>query len=310
MECALAPANLLTMRTLLAVIRLSRLKFLLGGILGVAVGALVAGSQGHAFDLRAYLLAQSIVTAFQLMTHYSNDFFDQESDALALRTPFSGGSGVLVSGELSAMVALRLTLVCAAIGLLACAVAAASGYLAASAIGAAIGALAIAYSLPPVRLLRRGLGELNTALVVGALVPVLAYVFETGSLNVRIVLIALQLACAMFVMMIGVELPDIEADRATGKRNLLVRFGRTSARSLALGAAAASLCVALYAQWFVDGSAPHDILCGWSILGASILPYFAAAETHAGDSRAALTGVCVFVGSLILCIAYYARAPL
>lgn len=298
------------MRAIVAVIKLSRLKFLLGGMLGVAVGTLVARSQGHPFDPRAYVLAQSIVTSFQLMTHYSNDYFDQESDALAMRTPFSGGSGVLVSGELPAVVALRLLLACAAIGTLACVIAAATGDLAASALGGVIGALALAYSVPPVRLLRRGLGELNTALVVGALVPVLAFVFQTGALNARIILIALQLACAMFVMMIGVELPDVHADAATGKRNLLVRFGRSSARGFALAAAACSVLVGTYALVSVPGSGPHTVLAGWCTLGALALGALSARQTQPDDARAALTGVCTFVGSLILSIVSYARAPL
>ena len=46
-------------------------------------------------------LGQLLVTSIQLMTHYANEYYDYDVDAAVgpARTPFSGGSGVLVGGQ-------------------------------------------------------------------------------------------------------------------------------------------------------------------------------------------------------------------
>jgi 1,4-dihydroxy-2-naphthoate polyprenyltransferase len=226
---------------LAAFARLSRLKFLAGSLLGGGLGTAVAAYERGAVDWRAYALAQSAVTALHLMTHYSNDFFDREADALARRTPFSGGSGTLVDGSLPPGVALAAAGVCLTIGLAAAALLALTGKPLAAGFAVAIAALAWAYSAPPLRLLGRGLGEADTALIVAVLVPFCTYAAQTGTVGVRILASTLPAAAAMFAMMLAVEYPDVAADGATGKRNLVVRTGRVRARALVAGALWAGL---------------------------------------------------------------------
>ena len=76
------------MRALLAFVRLSRPLFLYGGFAGVALGAAVARHLGHALDAATYLWAQGLVSAFHLMVHYANDYFDRAAD----RTPPSSAA--------------------------------------------------------------------------------------------------------------------------------------------------------------------------------------------------------------------------
>jgi 1,4-dihydroxy-2-naphthoate octaprenyltransferase len=234
------------MTALAAFVRLSRLKFLTGGFLGVALGVAIARRSGQVVDWHVVTLVQLAVTSLQLMTHYSNDYFDQESDALAVRTAFSGGSGVLASGALAPGVALNAALFALFVALCACAALAGLGRWYAVSIAAAIAVLAWAYSAPPFRLHSRGAGEVATALVVGMLVPLLAFSAQANGVTQLAVLSALPASCAMFVMMLCVEIPDAAADRATGKRNLLVRFGIASAPTLiAFATTAIVLCVFL-----------------------------------------------------------------
>jgi len=221
---------------LAALWRLSRLKFLAGGLLGGGLGTAVAAFEGGGVDWGAYALAQTAITSLHLMTHYANDFFDRSSDALAVRTPFSGGSGVLVDGSLQPAVALRAAAVCAVVGLAAAALLLADGKALAAAAGLVIAVLAWSYSAPPLRLLGRGLGEADTAIIVAICVPICAYAAQTARIDVRILASTLPAAAAMFVMMLCVEYPDVEPDAATGKRNLVVRLGRrASARLLQMG---------------------------------------------------------------------------
>ena len=226
---------------LAAFVRLSRLKFLAGGFLGVALGTIVAAyERGGRVDWNAYALAQGGVTAFQLMTQYANDYFDREPDAHSRRTPFSGGSGALVDGSLAPSVGLIAALVCLALGALACVALFAARQTDAAVVLLAIAAFAWAYSAPPLRLLARGLGELDTALVVAVLVPLAAYVAQGAAPSARLLATTLPGAAAMFAMMLGVEAPDCAVDAAYGKRNLLVRRGRPMLRRWGRGAVLAA----------------------------------------------------------------------
>ena len=232
MDRTTLPANHSGMAAIRAFVRLSRLHFLAGGVLGVALGAAMARWTGRTLDMQTFVLVQAYVTCAQLMTHYCNEYFDRESDALAQRTAFSGGSGVLVEGHLRPNVALNAALVLLFLALCALAALAGLGKWNAVAIGSTIAVLSWEYSAPPLRLHSRGVGELATAAVVGMLVPLFAFAALAGTVSALAIVSALPAACAMFVMMLCVELPDISADAATGKRNLLVRFGSAAAPTL------------------------------------------------------------------------------
>ncbi len=235
-------------RAVLAFVRLSRLKFLAGGVLGVALGTVVAAYEsGTGVRWGAWALAQLGVSAFQLMTHYANDYFDREADAHAQRTPFSGGSGALVDGSLPAAAGMVAALVCAACGVGAALALAGAGRAGGAIALLACGALAWMYSAPPARLLARGLGELDTALVVAVAVPLAAFEAQGGAQVGTLLAVALPGACAMFAMMLGVEAPDAAVDAAFGKRNLLVRRGKKIVRRWGPAAIAAAFACVLAA---------------------------------------------------------------
>ena len=246
--------------------RLSRLKFFAGGIAGGALGTLVAAADGSGIAWGAYAAAQGTITAFHLMTHYANDYFDRHADAFAVRTPYSGGSGALVDGSLAPGVALG-----AALRALRRASRARS-FSPQPCIGrrppytaVAIALLAWAYSAPPFRLLARGLGECDTALVVAVLVPLCAFAAQRGTPTALVLAVALPGACAMLAMMLAVEYPDLDADRRAGKRNLVVRLGPERAKGL--GVVAASATYAAVGVALVLGAPP-----AYALLEAVTLP--------------------------------------
>lgn len=213
------------MTTLLAFVRLTRPLFLFGGFAGVALGAAVAAWSGHRLDGVTYLWVQAMVTAFQLMVHYANDYADRAGDVPAQRTAWSGGSGVLPSGALHPRVAVIAASICGALGLAVAVRFFLGGDVTAGSIGILIGIFAWAYSAPPVRLAARGLGELDAVLVVGILVPAAGYAAFAGRVDGLLENAVLAPAAAMLAMMLGVELPDTGADLAAGKQTLVVRWG-------------------------------------------------------------------------------------
>jgi 1,4-dihydroxy-2-naphthoate octaprenyltransferase len=217
------------LQRVVAFVRLARPSFLIGGFAGFALGAAVAHYDGFPLDWQTYFWGQFLVTSFHLMVHFANDYFDRSTDALATRTPWSGGSGVLPEGALPPWVALVAARVCAGAGLLVTLRAALTGDVVVAFLGIAIAAGAWTYSAPPVRLYTRGLGELDVIAVVAVLVPLAGYATFAHGLGAHALLVTLPCACAMFAMILSVEVPDVTADAASGKRNLVVRWGVASA---------------------------------------------------------------------------------
>jgi 1,4-dihydroxy-2-naphthoate octaprenyltransferase len=227
-------------KIVVAFVRLGRPLFLAGGFINYALGAAIARLTGHPIDWRRYALGQAAVTAFQLMTHYANDYFDLDADrANATPTRWSGGSRVLPGGELPRSAALIAALVLAAIGI--AVIAALHEQIA---VLVAMGALAWAYNAPPLRLCASGFGELDTAIVVTGLVPWLGFALQAPDLGgTRIALAAFAPAALLqFAMLLAIEFPDAAGDAVTGKRTLVVRLGaRTAAKLYAACTAAAYL---------------------------------------------------------------------
>jgi 1,4-dihydroxy-2-naphthoate octaprenyltransferase len=217
-------------RNVAAFIRLGRPLFLGGGFLLFGLGAAVAAFAGAPFHPGRHLWGQLAITAFQLMTHYANDYFDYEADlANATPTRWSGGSRVLQAREIPRRAALVAALVLAAVGL------AVTAYLGTRP-GAgpwlvpallAIFVLAWEYSAPPLRLCASGLGELDTALVVTALVPFVGLQLQApGLAGLPTLILAVVPLCALqFAMLVAIEFPDRAGDASVGKRTLVVRLG-------------------------------------------------------------------------------------
>jgi 1,4-dihydroxy-2-naphthoate octaprenyltransferase len=223
-------------KQLVAFIKLGRPIFLGGGFILYAVGAAIAAAHGHAIDTARYAWGQAAVTAFQLMTHYANDYFDYDADvANATPTKWSGGSRVLPDGGLPRHVALIAAIVLAAIGIAMTIELTLhdAGSLAAPSFAIVL-ALAWTYSAPPLRLCARGLGELDTAIVVTVLVPWLGFYIHAPALaGARdLALTIVPLALLQFAMLIAIEFPDEAGDAATGKRTLVVRLGAARAAKL------------------------------------------------------------------------------
>ncbi len=82
-----------TVRRLIAVLRLGRPLFLGGGFVFHALGVALAFYSGAHLNLPALIWGQVAISALQLMTHYSNDYFDLEIDR-ANQTPSNWSGGV------------------------------------------------------------------------------------------------------------------------------------------------------------------------------------------------------------------------
>jgi len=215
-------------RTIRLFIKLSRPFFLLGAILVYALGVGIARYLGFTIDWGLYFLGQAWVTTLQLATHYFNEYFDSPADAAnANRTLFSGGSGALGEDGLPREVAFwagiaMLTGTTSFTVMLIRVI----GFNPPVFIVMGLTFLgAFFYSIPPVRLVESGYGELTTSIVVASLVPALAFILQSGELHRLIAMSTFPLITLHLAMMLAFELPDYANDLKYDKLTLMVRVG-------------------------------------------------------------------------------------
>ncbi|MDH3731498.1 MAG: prenyltransferase, partial [Acidimicrobiia bacterium] len=96
----------------------------------------------------------------------------------------------------------------------------------AAAIGAVTIGVAWSYSMPPLRLVASGFGEIAASGVVAGAVPLVGYLVQDGSAPDELWWSIAVLFPIHFAMILSFELPDVESDAAAGKRVLAVRIGR------------------------------------------------------------------------------------
>lgn len=215
-------------------------------VLAYTLGALLLMQPLNLLAFGAGLVA---LVALKSATVLTNDIFDRESDAVNRNWgPFNGGGRSLHEGVLSLRDLWRGVWV--ALGVCAFAtllllfavpnpgpVALVLGILAVFALG---------YTVPPIKLSHRGLGELNVALTHGPGVLLLGYVAQGGNpLALEPWAMGLTIGLSVMPAIVLANIPDISADAVAGKTTLPVRLGAARATRLAQGLTGLSALAAL-----------------------------------------------------------------
>jgi len=245
----------------------TRLPFLTATVVPVALGGAVA-ARNHAFGWSWFLLALLGACAVHLGLNIANDLSDDASGADAANvtpTPFSGGSRVIQYGLVS-----RRAMQRACVGLYAAAIAI-GVYLAAAhgwwllAIGAVGLFLSLEYTGPPLRLVRRGLGEPVTATGFGPVMVTGTYYACAGGWSWEALYASLPVALLIALVLYVNQVPDRLADAAVGKRTLIVRWPKpwVVGGYLAIAASAFALVVL---------GAALGITPGWTLISLVTLP--------------------------------------
>ncbi|MCZ7671792.1 MAG: prenyltransferase [Chloroflexi bacterium] len=215
-------------RRTLYFIQLGRPLHLVGGFVFNSLGIAIALFLGATINWTSAIWCQLAITATQLMTHYSNDYFDQDADVASLTpTRWASGSRILPRGLVQPHAALIGALVFGGIALAATVVLTVTGqspfwtgFLLLLAIF-----LAWNYSSPPLWLNRRGLGEITGAILVPGVTVLLSFQVQTGGLA-RLPLLAIVPLCFFqFAMLLSVNFPDVAGDMLVNKRTLVVIYG-------------------------------------------------------------------------------------
>lgn len=207
-----------------------RLKFLPQGVLPVILATALAWEKHGIFYLSYFILAFTGMALVQFALTMLNDTLDYEygtdRSSLEAKNPYSGGSGVLVSGIIKPEEMKRVIAVFYILALL-------IGIYLAFVRGIEVIIIAllgffisIFYSAKPLRFAYRGIGEFAMLLGYGPVITTGAYFVQSQILNKESFLIGLFPGLLMFAMIIINEIPDYEEDRRAGKRNIVSRVGR------------------------------------------------------------------------------------
>ena len=168
-------------------------------------------------------------------------------DANPTPTKFSGGSRViqnaLVTIREMSILAVGCYAVAAALGLLLLLLRGSQALVVISALGLFI---SVAYTMPPFKLVYRGLGEVATAIGFGPVMLLGAYTVQSrGSVSAEAFLVSLPAAFLVAMILYVNEIPDRVGDAKVGKRTLPVRWSRqTVIRVFDIAAAASFVVVA------------------------------------------------------------------
>jgi 1,4-dihydroxy-2-naphthoate octaprenyltransferase len=257
-----------------AVAGVARLPFLILPVTLIASGA-ASGALGGEFSWLEAALALAGLLALHAAVNILNEASDMRTgiDMNTKRTPFSGGSGTLPSGAMSVGVATALGLTAAAIGL-------AVGIRFLYHVGLpmipflVIGAvLALGYTD---MLARAGIGEIAAGLGLGALPVVGTDLVMDGAVEAASVAASIPAFFMTFNLLLLNEFPDEKADRAGGRRNLVILLGRQAAAWIYILAALA-VPVSIVAAVFMKALPPMALIAAFpTVLLAPALKWAAA----------------------------------
>lgn len=209
------------------ILALGRIKFLCYSPILYSLGATIATFQNHKLNISYFILGQITVWITHMMTHFYNEYYDLDTDSLNENpSPWTGGSRILPQGILSPQTSMQLavitTIISFALSLL-------MPSLTTRIICWISLILSWGYSVPPLALSRKGLGELDTAIVLNILTPLLGFVLQGGDSNIEMVkifvVVIVPLAIIEYVRMMVMNIADIKCDSNVGKETLIVKIG-------------------------------------------------------------------------------------
>jgi 1,4-dihydroxy-2-naphthoate octaprenyltransferase len=201
------------------------------------LGLTLSWRVGNPINWLVFLLGLFVVILVMLAAYYGGEAYDIREDTMAWfegGNPFSGGSGMVVKGRIAHQQAKWASL---------------TAFVAAILLGIFIqfglktgpltlplgitGALAgYFYSTPPLRWVKRGIGELLIGFCYGWLPVATAFYLQAGSFHPFVSWLSIPIGCTIFNVILLNEFPDYQGDSQAGKRTLVVRLGRDRASKI------------------------------------------------------------------------------
>jgi 1,4-dihydroxy-2-naphthoate octaprenyltransferase len=257
-------------------------------VVGTAWGQAAAGH----FELVPALLALAATALVHGGANVINDVGDELGGTDRANVdrifPYTGGSRAIQNGILSLVQMRRfgwaLIVVATLLGILLAALKGATIVW----LGLAGIALAVAYSLRPLQLAARGIGEIAIGIGFGVL-PVMGSAWlQSGVFDSAALLIAVPTSVWVTAILLINEVPDLRADAGAGKRTLPVRIGIDGTRMVYIALHAGALLAAI--ALVLRGELHWLVLTGSAALFALALAAARGIREPTGATRDALRG--------------------
>jgi 1,4-dihydroxy-2-naphthoate polyprenyltransferase len=266
-------------------LRATRLPFLTATFVPILLGIAVA-AWTNGFSWWLALLTVVGGACIHLGLNVANDVFDTTSGADAANvnpTQFSGGSRVVHYGLLTlrdiTLLSAGFYAVGIGIGLYLCATRGWDLFW----LGAAGALLSVFYTAPPLKLVHRGLGEIDVFLGFGPIMALGAYYVQAQEYDLEPLLASIPVGILIALVLYVNEVPDRPADAQAGKRTLPVRFSKDA---IVKGyAAAVALAFALIVVFAVAGWIARPAII--AVAAAPLaLPVYRALRDHYAEPYA------------------------
>lgn len=243
-----------------------RAPFLVLSVLLVSIGGAQALQDGVFNGWRFVLTLAGVALAHMAVNMY-NELSDHQTgiDLNTRPTAFSGGSGTLQAGNLTTATVLKVSVVVLftafGIGLYLTMV---SGW--PLIIPILLGGLAAVSYTPYLTSIM--LGELAAGLCLGTLVVLGTYYAQAAHLSSTVIWLSIPPGMLTFLLLLLNEFPDVQADKAGGRRHIVIMLGARKAAVLYAGVMA--MTYALFVVGVVVDQFPSTVLLTFLTLPLAI----------------------------------------
>jgi 1,4-dihydroxy-2-naphthoate polyprenyltransferase len=228
-----------------------RVPFLQATFVPVILGGVIAWEAAGKFNWSTFLLTILGASLIQIASNMFNDYFDFKSGndlQVKHQNPFAGGGRILTAGLIRPSTHLIVSTSCLVLGSL-------IGFYFVFGLGlyqlfwlGLIGVISTYFYVgPPFKLAYRGVGEFLVGLNFGPVMTLGAYYVQTQSLaSASIPLLASIPVGLLITAVLWInEFPDMDADKAVGKKTLVLRLGYMKSVSVYVALLATSYVLTL-----------------------------------------------------------------
>lgn len=206
--------------------QLSQPLALLAGAMLYALGAGVLVYRGNILDWNTYWLGQAAVSLLQLSSVYLKIFYDrlQEIPRRGIQDPARPDGEVKVIPRVVFLLSAVTTLTSGAMVTVLLYSRAVLNPAALLILGLSF-AFAFFYSVPPLRLVYSGYGELISAVFLTTFIPGFAYLLQSDEFVQVLGIMTFPLTALFLAMMLAVALESYYAEIKKGRQNMMIRLG-------------------------------------------------------------------------------------
>lgn len=263
-----------------------RLQFYPMTWIAYAVGGYGAAYLGFGFDLLTFWIGYLFLFFLEVAVVFSNDYHDYESGKINKNySPFTGGSRVLIDNDLSKSdlkKGIRRALLLASLfAIIILWIHQANWSI--LAVMTSLSIISLGYTLPPLRLSYRTLGEIDVGLTHSIGVMLCGFMFQGAPFAHPFPwMVSTPLFLSIVPAIILAGIPDYSADQHHHKKTIAVRFGKKRAFLIALGTIILSMTISIlwsflpaYTELYLSSLyliIPHGILLIFLILRTVVRP--------------------------------------